>query len=45
MATGSRYFALSLSHQGLGGWAADCAEQALPVFSAADSDGRPSCRD
>ena len=43
MATGSRYFALSLeSLRALGGWAADCAERALPVFEArADSDGRP----
>ena len=43
MATGSRYFALSLeSLRALGGWAADCAERAMPVFEArVDSDARP----
>ncbi|HEX9093316.1 MAG TPA: hypothetical protein VF902_04975 [Coriobacteriia bacterium] len=39
----SRYFALSLeSLRAIGGWAADCAERALPVYeSHADSDSRP----
>ena len=39
----SRYFALSLEAlRALGGWAADCAERALPVFEKqAASDGRP----
>jgi hypothetical protein len=39
----SRYFTLSLeSLRAIGGWAADCAERALPVFEArAGSDTRP----
>ena len=39
----SRYFLLTLeSLRALGGWAADCAERALPVYEAyADSDSRP----
>jgi len=39
----SRYFTLSLeSLRALGGWAADCAERALPVYETrADSDPRP----
>jgi hypothetical protein len=39
----SRYFALSLeSLRAIGGWAADCAERALPVYETqADSDPRP----
>lgn len=39
----SRYFTLSLeSLRAIGGWAADCAERALPVYEArADSDSRP----
>ncbi len=39
----SRYFELNLdSLRIIGGWAADCAERALPVFLAhADSDPRP----
>ena len=43
MARDSKYFSLSLeSLRALGGWAADCAERALPVYEAqADSDSRP----
>ena len=43
MAPESRYFSLSLeSLRALGGWAADCAEQSLPVYEAhAGSDSRP----
>jgi hypothetical protein len=43
MAPESRYFSLSLeSLRALGGWAADCAERALPVYEThADSDSRP----
>ena len=39
----SRYFTLSLeSLRAIGGWAADCAERALPVYETrADSDPRP----
>lgn len=39
----SRYFTLTLdSLRAIGGWAADCAERALPVFEArAGSDPRP----
>ena len=39
----SRYFTLSLeSLRAIGGWAADCAERALPVYEKhADSDSRP----
>jgi hypothetical protein len=39
----SRYFALSLdSLRAIGGWAADCAERALPLYEARrDSDSRP----
>jgi hypothetical protein len=39
----SRYFTLSLeSLRAIGGWAADCAERALPTFvRRAGSDGRP----
>ena len=39
----SRYFMLSLeSLRAIGGWAADCAERALPVYEThADSDSRP----
>lgn len=39
----SRYFALSTeSLRAIGGWAADCAEKALPVYEAhAGSDSRP----
>lgn len=39
----SRYFKLSLeSLRAIGGWAADCAERALPVYEArAGSDSRP----
>jgi hypothetical protein len=39
----SRYFTLSLeSLRAIGGWAADCAERALPVYEThADSDSRP----
>lgn len=39
----SRYFELSLeSLRAIGGWAADCAERALPLYEQhADSDGRP----
>lgn len=39
----SRYFALSMeSLRVIGGWSADCAERALPVFEAhAGSDSRP----
>ena len=39
----NRHFPLSLeSLRAIGGWAADCAERALPVFEArADSDLRP----
>jgi len=39
----SRYFELSLeSLRAIGGWAADCAERALPVYQAhAESDSRP----
>lgn len=39
----SRYFALSLeSLRAIGGWAAECAERALPVYETrADSDLRP----
>ena len=39
----SKYFALSMeSLRAIGGWAADCAERALPVFEKrADSDPRP----
>ena len=38
-----RYFALTLeSLRAIGGWAADCAERALPLFEAhPDSDSRP----
>jgi len=38
-----RYFALSLeSLRAIGGWAADCAERALPLYETrADSDTRP----
>ena len=43
MARDSKYFSLSLeSLRALGGWAADCAERALPVYEAqAESDSRP----
>lgn len=43
MAPESKYFPLSLeSLRALGGWAADCAERALPVYEArAASDPRP----
>jgi hypothetical protein len=43
MCAGRRYFALSLdSLRALGNWAADCAEQALPVFEKrVESDPRP----
>jgi len=43
MAPESRYFSLSLdSLRSLGGWAADCAERALPVYEQdAHSDSRP----
>ena len=43
MARDSKYFSLCLeSLRALGGWAADCAERALPVYEAqADSDSRP----
>lgn len=43
MARESKYFSLSLeSLRALGGWAADCAERALPVYEArAGSDSRP----
>jgi len=39
----SRYFTLSLeSLRAIGGWAADCAERALPVYETrTDSDSRP----
>ena len=39
----SRYFTLSLeSLRAIGGWAADCAERALPVYEThAESDPRP----
>jgi hypothetical protein len=39
----SRYFTLSLeSLRAIGGWAADCAERALPVYEArSGSDARP----
>ena len=39
----SKYFTLSLeSLRAIGGWAADCAERALPVFEEhTDSDSRP----
>lgn len=39
----SKYFTLSLeSLRAVGGWAADCAERALPVYETyADSDSRP----
>jgi len=39
----SRYFTLSLeSLRAIGGWAADCAERALPTFETrTGSDGRP----
>jgi hypothetical protein len=39
----SKYFTLSLeSLRAVGGWAADCAERALPVYEKhADSDSRP----
>lgn len=39
----SRYFTLTLeSLRAIGGWAADCAERALPVYeSRVDSDARP----
>ena len=39
----SRYFTLSLeSLRAVGGWAADCAERALPVYeNYANSDSRP----
>jgi len=43
MARDSKYFSLCLeSLRALGGWAADCAERALPVYEAqAESDSRP----
>lgn len=43
MARESKYFPLSLeSLRAVGGWAADCAERALPVYEAqAGSDSRP----
>jgi hypothetical protein len=43
VARGSKYFSLSMeSLRALGGWAADCAERALPVYeSYAYSDSRP----
>src|SRR5512136_2435276 len=43
MARESKYFALSLEAlRALGGWAADCAERALPVYEIqADADPRP----
>ncbi|HTP11508.1 MAG TPA: hypothetical protein VMP08_24815 [Anaerolineae bacterium] len=43
MARESKYFALSLeSLRALGGWAADCAERALPIYEIqAASDSRP----
>ena len=43
MSRESKYFALSLeSLRAIGGWAADCAERALPVYETqADSDSRP----
>jgi hypothetical protein len=43
MAPASKYFSLSVeSLRALGGWAADCAERALPVYEThADSDSRP----
>ena len=43
MAEESRYFTLSLeSLRAIGGWAADCAERALPVYeSRAAADPRP----
>ncbi len=43
MADESRYFPLSLEQlRALGGWAADCAERALPIFETqAGSDSRP----
>ncbi len=39
----SKYFTLSLeSLRAIGGWAADCAERALPIYEKqADSDSRP----
>jgi hypothetical protein len=39
----TRYFTLSLeSLRAIGGWAADCAERALPVYEThADADSRP----
>jgi hypothetical protein len=39
----SKYFTLSLeSLRAVGGWAADCAERALPIYEKhADSDSRP----
>lgn len=39
----AKYFPLSLEQlRAIGGWAADCAERALPVYEAlAGSDGRP----
>ena len=43
MAREARYFALSLEAlRAIGGWAADCAERALPVYERhAGSDSRP----
>src|SRR5512136_523996 len=43
MARESKYFALSLEAlRALGGWAADCAERALPVYEIqAEADARP----
>jgi hypothetical protein len=43
MSRESKYFTLSLeSLRAIGGWAADCAERALPVYEAQpDSDSRP----
>lgn len=43
MKDGDRYFALSLdSLRAIGGWSAECAEKALPLFEArVESDARP----